>query len=260
MSYDVTAMVRRARLPHTVKRRPLAKAVLLVLADDCHDDGTKAWPSLATIATEVEIGRRTAAKVLARLKAEGLIAEEAPPTQHRPRTWCLNLTRIAALTDAHDGAPLLHSDAQHGAPLSATAEFAGGAPDAQIRESDAQIRKSDAHAGAHEQSYERSIEQNSGFAASHAPRAIAEHRTKRLSRAPAADGNYRVIVRLAHETMDETGLSEPTDPDLIEALKQRCALAHIDYGRDSAVPFDVVHRALHMARMQRTAGVARGRR
>lgn len=80
-----------------------------------------------------------------------------------------------------------------------------------------------------------------------------------LSREPSADGNYHVILRLAHEVMDETGLSEPTDPDLIEALKQRCAREHIDYGRHPAVDLDVIHRALNSAFVQRQVVAERGR-
>src|SRR5690242_1528985 len=88
---NVIAMVRAARLPRTMKRRPALKGVLLVLAYHCDGHGAGAWPSVATIAGEVEIGTRTADVCLRDLQSAGLIAEQAPPRQHRPRTWRLNL-------------------------------------------------------------------------------------------------------------------------------------------------------------------------
>lgn len=99
MSFRVTALVRAARLPKTMsyQRRPAAKGILLALADRCDDDGRNAWPSIATIATEVEIGARTAQRILRDLQQLGLIDEQAPPRQHRPRTWRLNPTALVAL-------------------------------------------------------------------------------------------------------------------------------------------------------------------
>lgn len=90
-------MVRAARLPRTVKRRPQTKAVLLALADRCNNDGFDAFPAVPTIAAECEIGTRTADACLATLRGHGLIAEQSPPRQHRPRTWRLNLDAILAL-------------------------------------------------------------------------------------------------------------------------------------------------------------------
>ena len=88
MSYLVTRLVRASRLPTTLsaRLRPAAKGVLLALADDCHDDGRHARPSLATLAREAAICRRSVNAHLARLRDVGLIVEQAPPTQHRPRS------------------------------------------------------------------------------------------------------------------------------------------------------------------------------
>lgn len=122
-------MVRAARLQKTMKRRPEAKGVLLALADRCDDDGRNAWPSVETIAAEAEIGKRTADACLVALRDHGIIAEQARPRQHQPRTWRLNLDVVATLADAqhtatlnessdtHDPATLPSPDAQHTATL-----------------------------------------------------------------------------------------------------------------------------------------------
>lgn len=72
------------------------------------------------------------------------------------------------------------------------------------------------------------------------------------SKQPAEDGNYRVILKLAHAVMEETGIGDPNSPDLIEDLKRACAKNHIDYGRHPDVDHGVVHRALEAAAIQRT--------
>jgi hypothetical protein len=71
-----------------------------------------------------------------------------------------------------------------------------------------------------------------------------------LTREPAPDRNFSVIVRLAHTVLDETGGSSPDDSDLVELVKQRCAQAHIAYGPPVAA-VDIVTRALACAHAQR---------
>ncbi len=78
-----------------------------------------------------------------------------------------------------------------------------------------------------------------------------------LAREPAQDGNFQVIVRLAHAVLDDTGPSIP-DPDLVELVKQRCAREHIAYGPPDARS-DVVVRAVASARSQRVVGQRRSR-
>lgn len=93
--------------------RPLAKLVLLALADRCDEDGRGAWPALATIAAEAEVDDvRTVSARLRALAAAGLIVEQAPPRQRRPRTWALNLDALDRLAR-----PLSESDPQPVAPL-----------------------------------------------------------------------------------------------------------------------------------------------
>lgn len=99
MAYSVTALVRRARLPRSLgSSRPTAKLCLLALADRCDENGLGAWPSLATIAKETEVDdTRTIAARLRSLEKLGLIYEQEPPRQRKPRTWALNLAAIDAL-------------------------------------------------------------------------------------------------------------------------------------------------------------------
>ena len=56
-----------------------------------------------------------------------------------------------------------------------------------------------------------------------------------------------MILKLAHDVIEVTGLREPTDPDLVEALKAACARNKIDYSA-----FHVISRALESAGRVRT--------
>lgn len=99
MSYRVTMLLARKRLPRTMKRRPAAKGILFALARRADHAGANAWPSVPTMAGEVDVSTRTAQALLEDLRTAGLIAEQAPPCRHRPRTWRLVLDAIAALPD-----------------------------------------------------------------------------------------------------------------------------------------------------------------
>ena len=146
VSYEVTALVSAACLPETMKRRPEAKGVLFALADKCVDTGMDAWPSVATIAAEVELGPRTVHKVLKSLQSCGLIAEQAPPRQHRPRTWRLNLDLLRALSGKQQSAALRTPDLQRVAHLPTVSEVHSDAqdraPGPHISDPDAQNRTS----------------------------------------------------------------------------------------------------------------------
>jgi uncharacterized protein YdaU (DUF1376 family) len=50
-----------------------------------------------------------------------------------------------------------------------------------------------------------------------------------LTRAPADDGNYAVLVRLAHAVMEREGKSDPDCPDVIDAAKGEAAKLRIRY-------------------------------
>jgi uncharacterized protein YdaU (DUF1376 family) len=73
-----------------------------------------------------------------------------------------------------------------------------------------------------------------------------------VAREPSGDGNFKVIMRLAHSVMEESNVFDPTDPELTDRLKEACAKHRIDYGR--VVSPDVIRRALVSAASQRLRG------
>lgn len=79
---------------------------------------------------------------------------------------------------------------------------------------------------------------------------LRQTQTAPAATAPAEDGNYRVIERLAIDLLTrETFASES---DFVAAVRDACATHRIDYGR--LVPADVVHRACASARIKRLKG------
>jgi hypothetical protein len=92
-------MIRLARLPRPMKRRPQTKLVLLALGDRCNHAGGDAFPSVATIAAESEISQNIADACLEALSYEGLICEQAPPTMRRPRTWAIDVEVLRVIID-----------------------------------------------------------------------------------------------------------------------------------------------------------------
>jgi hypothetical protein len=78
---------------------------------------------------------------------------------------------------------------------------------------------------------------------------LSASRKYELSREPAADANYAVLVRLIHAVMDVERTSDPTHPDLIEAVKVAAARAGIKY------PHGSLGRALRSAGIQRLNGL-----
>ena len=230
-----------------MKRRPEAKGILLALADRCDDDGRNAWPAVSTMAAEAEISVRTAHVVLEALVASGLIAEQEPPRQHKPRTWMLNPSALAALSDPQDVADLEStSDPQQAAALAprdgpsdpqhAAALTPGPGP--QIERSGPQSERSGPQIWspgpqhvADEQSLEQSFERRERTTAA-LPRFV-EQATE-----PNHD-NYHVIEALARTLLKATAFE--SESDLIDATKTACAQRHIDYGRQVAP--DVVGRA-----------------
>src|SRR5262245_7442641 len=97
MSRRASDLVRAARLPEAMRHRMAAKAVLLALADKADHLGGEAYPSLARIAAETELCIRTVRRALDALQQQKLIRETAPPQQHKPRTWGIDLAAIEAL-------------------------------------------------------------------------------------------------------------------------------------------------------------------
>jgi hypothetical protein len=140
MAYAVTKLVRDARLPATIGNRPVAKLVLLALADRCDRYGRHAWPALATICGEAEIESPKTARVhLQALRDHGLIHEQTPPSQHRPRVWQLDLDAIRALNP--EGQSVTPLDTRAAAPegQSSAPEGQSDSPGGQSSASEGQL-------------------------------------------------------------------------------------------------------------------------
>lgn len=140
MSIRVSTLIWRKRLPAP---RPLAKAVLLALANYADDDGRNAWPAVATMAARTEMSERAVHKSLKELQAINLIAEQEPPRQHRPRVWLLNLDVIGQLQEARV-AP--HASLEDGSPArDASLEDSRVASGAGLSASDGHVREPGMH-------------------------------------------------------------------------------------------------------------------
>jgi len=241
MSLLVTKLVRACRLPSTLpmRNRSTTKAVLLALADDCWDDGTHAFTSRKTLMREVEVSGGTIDAHLKALCNLGLIAEQAPPTQHHPRTWRLDLAAICALADSQAVATLSESEQQLVATLASRQPMLPLGLESQrvvtLSPPESQFHAPESQRVATEQ---REQEQKISTAAQTPRHALA--------REPNGD-NFHVIKALAIETMKATALH---GADLVEEVKQRCADLGIDYGRHEAVPCQVVGRACGWAEVQ----------
>lgn len=84
------------------------RLVLLVLADHANKDGTGAWPSVKTIASEARLSERQTQTCL-RLLAEAGAITETGTSHHGTRIWTVNMTRGGA-----DFAPGERNSAQEG--------------------------------------------------------------------------------------------------------------------------------------------------
>lgn len=83
-----------------------ARLLLMALADRAHPDGTATWPSVSTLAQELQVTERTVYRKLQKLEALGVIrrgnqqlathdAQGRPiPAQYRPVVWdlCMDVT------------------------------------------------------------------------------------------------------------------------------------------------------------------------
>ncbi len=87
-------------------------------------------------------------------------------------------------------------------------------------------------------------------------RTAAAPRFSNLAKAPNGT-NFAVVAKIARTLIDEGQIK--TFSDLVEATKQKCADAGVDYGRHEAVPFDVVHRACASEVTKHNLGLRRDR-
>jgi hypothetical protein len=250
VSYSVTSLIRASRLPREMKGRPECKAVLLALSDRCNHDGLDAWPSVATIAAEVEISKRTVDKCLATLRDYGLIAEQIPPSQRKPRTWRLDLPALAALVGPQALATLTaklkeQRGTQRAAYLVHLLEDAltgqRRAGDSQNQVSGSQVSQSGPHTIADDPIILNSPMNERTATSSRFSLLLTPAQLERVAHEPAADGNYSVIERVALAWLEKH--PSASECELRAAVKDACASLHIDCGRHSDVEVAVVSKA-----------------
>lgn len=93
MSIEVTALVLRAQTGLNAQ----AKMVLLGLADHASNDGSDAWPSVATLAQYAECSERTVQRHLHSLVDAGLIQVQRESDRRTPTTYAVCLPVLATL-------------------------------------------------------------------------------------------------------------------------------------------------------------------
>lgn len=88
---------------------PIAKVILIALAEYARPDGTAAWPSHAALAECAEVSARTVIRKLQHLEDRDLIrpGDQALvshyPTNRRPRVWDLNMAPRGDTLSPQDG-------------------------------------------------------------------------------------------------------------------------------------------------------------
>ncbi|GEM_PF-6922552 len=70
------------------------KFILLALCEKADNDGSNAWPSVATLARYAECSERTVQRALSELRQKGWISIARKATQYRPRVYTVNLDRL----------------------------------------------------------------------------------------------------------------------------------------------------------------------
>lgn len=67
------------------------QAVLLAMADHAQDDGSDVFPSKARLAWKTGYDERQVQRIIKQLREQGVLVEVAPPAQHRPTEYRINL-------------------------------------------------------------------------------------------------------------------------------------------------------------------------
>lgn len=233
MAYAVTRLVRQARLPATIRHRAITKAILLVLADRCNRDGRDAWPSLDTICGETEIKSRiTARGHLQSLCDHGLIHEQQPPSQHRPRVWQLDLDAIRRLIPEGQAAIRLNP---------ADSEGQLDDPDGQLSSPEGQFTAPDG-----QRLIPDPVLMNGPLNGPLNFRTLAPTPSFTHTAKEPNGGNFFVIRKIAIEVLEDAD-GALTGFDFVERVKQKCADLQIDYGRADGVSVAVVQRACDSA-------------
>ncbi len=73
---------------------PTARLVLLRLADRAHDDGSEARPSVESLARDCSLSPRQTQRHLRWLERSGFIEVDRAESQHRPRSYRINLAKL----------------------------------------------------------------------------------------------------------------------------------------------------------------------
>lgn len=74
--------------------KPHLKLLLLALADNAHEDGRGAFPSIALLTRKTSLSERSVQRFLKELRDDGLIVIEREATQTRPREYRIMLTGL----------------------------------------------------------------------------------------------------------------------------------------------------------------------
>jgi hypothetical protein len=219
-------------IPRTIIHPASAKLVLVGVALHADPGGGSAYPSRDRLASLCEVSPRTLDRLLRDLAGVGLIAEQAPPTCTRPRTWSLTTAALAWPCGR-----IVENVAGFATPPTPSLERNGN--ERQLPLEGLQIHMTGAPSSPF-------VSQT--FATDQVQ---VQEQVQNEERAPAADAtgspdqNYRVILKLAHTVLDVVGVRASLG-DVVDAVKERCGRAHIVYW-----PGDVVQRAVAAALVQR---------
>lgn len=295
MSYQATRLVRATEFPKK-SGRAIAKAVLLSLADDCTGDplAPLAFTSVPTMEREAAVSARTIDAALANLKRWCLASEHAPPRQHKPRTWRLNIPAIVAMIPVEVAAKLPDEDqsliAAARAKAAETAEAEAAAarkeaniieatdpqPSATLNESGPQptttlaapaipvldpqpaatLNDSESQSSA---SGSQDTQPGSQPTATERLNGVLNVRTapqtaRFTDKAREPNGNNRGVIAVLAYQVFDEHQGRLSDSDFVEAVKQRCAQERVDYGRHDDVSFREVAQACSNVRRMRALG------
>jgi hypothetical protein len=168
----------------------------------------------------MEVGKRTADRVLSIARDAGLIDEQYQPRQHRPRTWRLNLEVLAALSESQTVATLEPSSEANDA-----CETALGSPNSNLdtpnQRSDTPNRASDTQHVPTEQSFERS------FLNSPLERTHSHEKNRKNEDEDEDEEGEKALYRHVRGVADEHVLSVRTRADLVEKVQQLQPSVHV---------------------------------
>lgn len=190
--FDLLARTFATPIPCGVARPWNAKLVLLGLALHATPDGRSAYPSRARLAEGCALCPRTIDRILRDLRRVDLIAEEAPPSFSRPRTYRLLIPCAQPVENLWTPAG--------GEATGCTNLLPGGW---QVDRTGADKPREIATDQVQEQEQVQKQEQE-------------------------APGNYRVILRIAHTVLDVVG-TRCSMAEVVEAVKDQCQQAHLVY-------------------------------